>query len=170
METTSLKLYSLNYGQIKTYQVAGLFLAGNIVLPQLAHLLPQGGIIWLPIYFFTLVGAYKYGWKAGLLTALLSPLVNSALFGMPAAAALPVILVKSVLLALAAGYAASRFRKATLWMLAAVVLGYQIAGSLFEWGYTGSLAAAVQDFRIGLPGMLLQLFGGWFVINRLIRK
>lgn len=170
METTSLKLYSLNYGQIKTYQVAGLFLAGNIVLPQLAHLLPQGGITWLPIYFFTLVGAYKYGWKAGLLTALLSPLVNSVLFGMPAAAALPVILVKSVLLALAAGYAASRFRKATLWMLAAVVLGYQIAGSLFEWGYTGSLAAAVQDFRIGLPGMLLQLFGGWFVINRLIRK
>lgn len=170
METTSLKLYSLNYGQIKTYQVAGLFLAGNIVLPQLAHLLPQGGITWLPIYFFTLVGAYKYGWKAGLLTALLSPLVNSALFGMPAAAALPVILVKSVLLALAAGYAASRFRKASLWMLAAVVLGYQIAGSLFEWGYTGSLAAAVQDFRIGLPGMLLQLFGGWFVINRLIRK
>lgn len=170
METTSLKLYSLNYGQIKTYQVAGLFLAGNIVLPQLAHLLPQGGITWLPIYFFTLVGAYKYGWKAGLLTALLSPLVNSTLFGMPAAAALPVILVKSVLLALAAGYAASRFGKATLWMLAVVVLGYQIAGSLFEWGYTGSLAAAVQDFRIGLPGMLLQLFGGWFVINRLIRK
>lgn len=170
METTSLKLYSLDYGQIKTYQVAGLFLAGNIVLPQLAHLLPQGGITWLPIYFFTLVGAYKYGWKAGLLTALLSPLVNSALFGMPAAAALPVILVKSVLLALAAGYAAARFRKASLWMLAAVVLGYQLAGSLFEWGYTGSLTAAVQDLSIGLPGMLLQLFGGWFVINRLIRK
>lgn len=170
METTSLKLYSLDYGQIKTYQVAGLFLAGNIVLPQLAHLLLQGGITWLPIYFFTLVGAYKYGWKAGLLTALLSPLVNSALFGMPAAAALPVILVKSVLLALAAGYAAARFRKASLWMLAAVVLGYQLAGSLFEWGYTGSLAAAVQDLSIGLPGMLLQLFGGWFVINRLIRK
>ena len=37
-------------------------------------------------------------------------------------------------------------------------------------GLTGSLAAAVQDLSIGLPGMLLQLFGGWFVINRLIRK
>lgn len=130
MGTTSLKLYSLSYGQTKTYQVAGLFLLGNIVLPQLAHLLPQGGITWLPIYFFTLVGAYKYGWKAGLLTALLSPLVNSALFGMPAATALPVILVKSVLLAFAAGYAATRFRKASLWMLAAVVLGYQLVGSL----------------------------------------
>ena len=170
MQTTNTKLYSLGYDDSKTYLAAALLILGNIALPQLCHLVPAGGMRWLPIYFFTLVGAYKYGWKAGLLTALLSPLVNSALFGMPAAAALPVILVKSVLLALAAGYAASRFRKASLWMLAAVVLGYQIAGSLFEWGYTGSLAAAVQDFRIGLPGMLLQLFGGWFVINRLIRK
>lgn len=170
METTSLKLYSLDYGQARTYRIAGIFLLGNIVLPQLTHLLPQGGITWLPIYFFTLVGAYKYGWKVGLLTALLSPLVNSALFGMPAAASLPAILAKSVLLALAAGYAATRFRKASLWMLAAVVLSYQIAGGLFEWGYTGSLAAAVQDFRIGLPGILLQIFGGWFVINRLIRR
>lgn len=170
METTSLKLYSLHYGQVKTYQVAGLFLLGNIVLPQLVHLLPQGGITWLPIYFFTLVGAYKYGWKAGLLTALLSPLVNSALFGMPAATALPVILVKSCLLAFAAGYAAMRFRKAKLWMLAAVVLGYQLAGSLFEWGYAGSLSAALQDLRTGLPGMLLQILGGWAVINCAIRK
>lgn len=170
MQTTSIKLYSLGYNEAKTYLVAALFVLGNIALPQLCHLVPRGGMIWLPIYFFTLVGAYKYGWKAGLLTALLSPLVNSALFGMPAAAALPVILVKSVLLALAAGYAAARFRKASLWMLAAVVLGYQLAGSLFEWGYTGSLAAAVQDLSIGLPGMLLQLVGGWFVINRLIRK
>ena len=114
METTSLKLYSLDYGQIKTYQVAGLFLAGNIVLPQLAHLLPQGGITWLPIYFFTLVGAYKYGWKAGLLTALLSPLVNLGPLRHARRRGSPVILVKSVLLALAAGYAAARFRKASL--------------------------------------------------------
>ena len=65
----------------------------------------------LPIYFFTLVGAYKYGWRTGLLTALASPLVNAALFGMPAVTALPAILVKSALLAGAAGYAARRFNR-----------------------------------------------------------
>ena len=78
------------------------------MLPQLAHLLPQGGITWLPIYFFTLVGAYKYGWRAGLLTAVVSPVANHLLFGMPAAAMLTPILVKSTLLALAAGYAAAQ--------------------------------------------------------------
>lgn len=83
----------------------------------------------LPIYFFTLVGAYKYGWRTGLLTALASPLVNAALFGMPAVTALPAILAKSALLAGAAGYAARRFNRVSVALLAAVVLFYQIVGS-----------------------------------------
>lgn len=87
-----------------------------------------------------------------------------------AAAALPAIVLKSVLLAGAAGYAAARFRRASLALLAAVVLFYQAAGTLGEWALTGSFHAAVQDFRIGLPGMLLQIFGGWAFINFIIRK
>lgn len=77
METTAVKLYSTGYREAKTYLAAALFVAGNIVLPQICHLVPQGGLRWLPIYFFTLVGAYKYGWRVGLLTAVLSPAVNS---------------------------------------------------------------------------------------------
>lgn len=88
-ESVPVRLHSLTYGETKTYLFAALFIAGNILLPQLCHLAPLGGVRWLPIYFFTLVGACKYGWRVGLLTALLSPLINSALFGMPAAAALP---------------------------------------------------------------------------------
>ena len=148
MQTTSVKLYSLEYSEAKTYLAAALFLAGNIVLPQLFHTIRLGGPTWLPIYFFTLVGAYKYGWRAGLLTALASPVANALLFG----------------------YAAARFRRASLALLAAVVLFYQAAGTLGEWALTGSFHAAVQDFRIGLPGMLLQIFGGWAFINFIIRK
>ena len=170
MQTSSVKLYSLEYRQAKTYWIAALFMLGNLLLPQLCHLVPQGGMRWLPIYLFTLIGAYKYGWRVGLLTAVASPLLNSALFGMPAVAVLPAILLKSVLLAVAAGYAAARSGKAPLWLLAAVVLTYQVVGTLGEWAMSGSLAAATQDFRIGIPGMLLQIFGGWFCINRLLRR
>lgn len=116
------------------------------------------------------VGAYKYGWRTGLLTALASPLVNAALFGMPAVTALPAILVKSALLAGAAGYAARRFNRVSVALLAAVVLFYQIVGSAGEWALTGSFTAAVQDFRIGIPGMLLQVFGGYLFIKYVIRK
>ena len=77
MKETTLNLYALDYRDMRTYMVAMLFILGNMVLPQLCHLIPQGGITWLPIYFFTLIGAYKYGWKVGLLTGVLSPILNS---------------------------------------------------------------------------------------------
>lgn len=96
---TSAKLYSLNYSNVKTYLFALLFVAGNIALPQLCHLVPYGGPTLLPIYFFTLIAAYKYGFRVGLLTAVLSPVINHVLFAMPSEAVLPIILIKSTLLA-----------------------------------------------------------------------
>ncbi len=167
---TTLRLQSLPFGSTKTYLAVTLFVIGNIVLPQLFHLVPGGGVTWLPIYFFTLIGAYKYGWRVGLLTALASPVVNAMLFGMPAVAALPAIMLKSVLLALGAGFAAARFHRASLLLLAGVVLGYQLIGTLGEWAINGDFALACQDFRIGIPGMLLQIFGGWLLINRILKK
>ena len=170
MQTSSIKLYSLNYNDSKTYIAAALFILGNIALPQLCHLVPQGGMILLPIYFFTLIGAYKYGWKVGLMTAILSPVINHLLFGMPAAAVLTPILVKSTILALTAGYVASHARKVSLALIAGVVLSYQLLGGAFEWAFTDSFAAAVQDFRLGVPGMLLQVVGGYLFIKYLLKK
>ncbi len=173
MNTSSIKLYTLNYNELKTYIVTLLFIAGNIILPQLCHLIPQGGIIWLPIYFFTLVGAYKYGWKAGLMIGIFSPIVNSLLFGMPAAAVLPSILFKSTLLAIAAGWAASHFKRVSIPILLLVILAYQTIGTLGEWlliNIDDSFYQAAQDFRIGLPGMCVQIFGGYLFIKHLIYK
>ena len=170
MQTTSVKLYSLNYRQAVTYGAALLFVAGNIAMPQLCHLVPQGGLILLPIYFFTLIGAYKYGWRVGLLTAVLSPLANNLLFGMPPVPMLAPILVKSVLLALAAGYAAAHFRRVSLSIMAGVVLFDQIVGAMVEWGMTGSVMAALQDFRVDIPGRAVQIVGGYRFIKYLRRK
>ncbi|MBQ9173878.1 MAG: ECF transporter S component [Bacteroidales bacterium] len=168
--TTAVNLYSYDFAQKKTYLFAALFILGNIIVPQLCHLIPGGGLMFLPIYFFTLIGAYKYGWKVGLLTAVLSPLVNSALFGMPAAPALVPILFKGVVLALSAGWIASRSNKVSILLLAAVVLLYQVTGSLFESALEGSLAAGFSDFTHGIPGMLIQVFGGYLFIRYLLKK
>lgn len=157
----------MSYRDSRAYMAAALFVAGNIVLPQLCHLVPQGGLVWLPIYFFTLVAAYKFGLTAGLLTAVTSPVANSLLFGMPAAAMLPIILTKSVLLALAASFIASKVRGVALWAVALAVVAYQAVGTMAEWGMTGSLTAALQDIRLGWPGILVQIFGGYVVMKYL---
>lgn len=168
METT-VRLYSPTYREVRTYIIATLFIAGNIILPQLCHTIPQGGLIFLPIYFFTLVGACKYGWQVGLLTALLSPLVNHVLFGMPPAHALLPITVKSVVLVLSAALIARRQGTVTLLSVAAAVVAYQTVGSLFELALTGSYTAAIQDVCLGLPGIVIQIFGGYAVLRWLLR-
>ena len=146
METT-VKLYSLNFRQAKTYWFTLLFVAGNLILPQLCHLIPQGGLILLPIYFFTLIAAYKFGIRVGLLTAVLSPLANSALFGMPAAAVLPEILIKSVTLAVAAAMAARYLKSVSLLAMVAV---YWLTRSSARCSNGSSRAASLPPCRISV--------------------
>jgi len=166
MEST-IKLYSLKAVEIKTYIYASLFVAGNIVLPQLCHLLPLGGQMLLPIYFFTLIAAYKYGFFTGLLTAIASPLINHALFGMPAAEMLTIILIKSALLAIAASYMAQHTKQIRIGSILLVIVFYQGIGMMAEFALTGSFMAAMQDIRLGFPGMILQLVGGFFCLKAL---
>ena len=160
-----VRLYNLGFSEVKTYLFVALFVAGNILLPQLCHLIPNGGHIFLPIYFFTLIASYKYGMKVGLLTAVLSPAVNSLLFGMPAAAAVSGIMIKSIFLAVSAAWVAKKTNKVSLWTILAVVLSYQFFGTMVEWLMEGSLIAAAVDFRLGVPGMLIQWIGGYCLLR-----
>lgn len=165
MKSTA-KLYSLTYRETKTYLFATLFVAGNLILPQLCHLAPLGGQAWLPIYFFTLIAAYKYGLRVGLLTAVLSPLANSFLFQMPALElqVLSVILMKSTLLAVAASYAARKAGKVSLLAILAAVVAYQLLGAGFEWAVAG-FDKAVLAIQTGIYGILFQIFVGYLVLK-----
>lgn len=123
METTISQIQQLSYREGKTYALAAAFVAGNILLPQLCHMLPQGGLVWLPIYFFTLIAAV-----------------------------------------------ASRCKKVSIVAVAAAIVIYQAIGTMAEWGMTGSMAAALQDLRLGWPGLLVQLFGGYALLKLMARK
>lgn len=164
---TTVKLYSLNFANIRTYLFAIIFVIGNVLFPQLVHTVPQGGFIFLPIYFFTLIAAYKYGIHVGLLTAIMSPIANNLLFGMPPSAVMPAILVKSIILAIAAAIAAKHYKKVSLVGILLSIIAYQSIGIAFEWITIKELHIALQDIRLGMPGMLLQLFGGYFLLKAL---
>jgi len=166
MEST-INLYSLKATELKSYFFASLFVVGNIVLPQLSHLIPMGGPMLLPIYFFTLIAAYKYGFFTGLLTAIASPIINHFIFGMPVTEMLPILLIKSSLLAVAASYLASRTMEVKLTSILLAILFYQGIGTIAEFLITGSMYTALQDIRLGFPGMLLQLFGGYLLLKAL---
>ena len=163
----SARLYTLNYDEAKTYLWATVFVACNLVLPQVFHLIPQGGIVFAPLSLVILAGAYKLGWRVGLIAALASPLVNHLLTGMPAWSTLPVMTLKLVVLALTAGFTAQHFKQATLPLLIGVVLVSMLAGGLGELALTGGIGGIVQDFTIGWPGILLQITGAYLVCKYL---
>ena len=161
----NVRLYALNYDEVKTYLWATVFVACNLVLPQLFHLIPQGGVIFSPLSLVILAGAYKFGWKTGLLAALASPLVNHLITGMPAWEVMPVMTLKLAVLALVAGLAAQRFKTVSLPLLIGVILVSKAIGCLGEFILTGGIAATIADFTIGWPGLLLQVFGAWLILK-----
>lgn len=162
-----IRIYDYKLNELKTYLFVILFVAGNVVLPQLCHLIPNGGKILLPIYFFTLFASYKYGLKVGLMTAVLSPLINSLAFGMPALALLPAIMIKSIVLAFTASFVANKTNRVSIINLLIVVITYQCVGTLSEWAMTSSFYVAIQDFRLGVPGMTLQILLSYLLLRKM---
>ncbi len=160
----TVNLYTFDYSEVKTYMWAAVFVVCNLVLPQVFHLIPQGGIIFAPLSLVILAGAYKLGWKTGLLAALLSPLVNHLLTGMPATEVMPVMTLKLAALAIVAGLVAQRFQTVNLPLLIAVVLVSEAVGCLGELAITGGMAATIADFTIGWPGLFLQVIGAWLIV------
>ena len=169
MIVSQFRQLNLSVVNVRTYLFAVLFVGGNMLLPQLCHLMPDGGKIFLPIYFFTLIASYKFGLKVGILTAVLSPLCNHLLFGMAPAGMLPVLLVKSTLLDFVGAIVADRSQRVSLLHVAAVVVAYQVLGGIAEWLIASDLSAALQDFKIGFPGMLLQVVLGWVILKGLAK-
>jgi hypothetical protein len=65
---------------------------------------------------------------------------------------------------------AFHFQKASLWMLTGVVVAYQVAGTLVEILMTWNLTASLSDIQNGYWGMLIQVLGGYLIINKIIKK
>ena len=166
MKTTA-RLYTLTLDEARTYLWALIFVGANLLLPQVFHLVPQGGIIFSPLSLVIMAGAYKLGWRVGLLAALASPLVNHLITGMPAMSVLPVMTLKLAVLALVAGFTAQHFRRATIPLLIGVVLLTELLGGLGELALMGGIDAAIQNFTVGWPGMLLQIVGTYLIVKYL---
>lgn len=152
MEYTS-RATALTLDNWRTYLFATLFTAGNIALPQLCHLVPQGGLLFQPIYLFTLIAACRWGWRVALLTALVSPLLNTLWFGMPSVAMLPVVLLKSVVLALGVSWAMTSQVRKPLLVAVLFIIGAQLLGAVAEW----ALLSSATTLWLCLPGVALQV-------------
>lgn len=164
---TSARIQTLSLSDSRTYAMTSLFVMGNILLPYLCHMVPAGGKMFLPIFFFTLVGAWRYGFVVGLATAVLSPICNSLLTGQPTGGMLPPMLIQSAILATVASAVAHRSQRVSLVHIAAVVVTCQMAGLFIERLILSPEATWTQSMVTAIPGMLAQIFIGSYLIKKL---
>ena len=157
-------IYELKLNKAEAYMKAALFVAANIALPHLFHLIPGGGVMFLPIYFFTIIAAMRYGWQLGLLTAVMTPLMGNLIFGAPVAAMIPDMLLKGAILSASAALAVKKMGT-TFAASFCAVLGAWLFVGLFEWPFTGA-AYAFQDLVTGVPGLILMIVGS-YLVNKL---
>ena len=159
--------FYLNFSLVdyKTYISSAVLIAGSILFPYILHHFYLAGEIFLPIYFFVLIGAYKFGWKVGIITGVFSPLVSFALTGMPMLAILPTVIAKGILLALATGFFTRKQGRLSLLTLLLIVLSYQVAGFAIIYLLTHNFTLSVADLVLGYPGLLLEVIGGYILLR-----
>ena len=156
-ERTIVLPENLRFLEVRSYLVTAMVIACGFALPLLFHVFPLGGRTFLPIYFFTLIGAYRFGWKVGLANAIAAPLLNFATMGMPPPPVLPFVLMKGTILAFAADFYARRL-PFSIFNVAAAVATYQLLGMGIEYLVLQDLRAAFTDLLVGYPGLLIQIF------------
>lgn len=143
---------------------AAAFVAGNLIMPHICHLVPLGGKMFLPIMLFTMVAAVRFGMGCALVTALASPLAGYALFGAPSGDILTAVIVKSVVIALAFGLW-RQYKGFAALSLAGLVVACQLICLPIEGALLFGFATSWNDLLLSVPGMVLQ----WIVAMAVVK-
>lgn len=154
--------------------VQAVFLGTTILLPIAAHAFGWSVFVALPMFWGVMLAGVVYGWQGGLAIALLSPIVNYFLTGMPVLSILPLMTVELVAYGTLPSLLRDRVFRGNLFISTAVaiVIGRVLimAGFvLFLGGIAGLPQWATARLLPGVPTQLVQIFGVPIAGSMLIR-
>jgi riboflavin transporter FmnP len=152
---------------LKKTIVTAMLVALCVVLPMAFHAVPQAGIMLLPMHIPVLLAGLVCGWKFGLITGLVAPILSSVMTGMPPMGIVPVMTIELGVYGLVAGLMIQFVRTkrssvdlyislATAMMAGRVIAGMAQALYFFEGTYMMSMWATLY-FQTALPGLVIQL-------------
>lgn len=171
MQTVPVGLLSqsklLSFTQARFYLASTILIAGNILLPMVLHQFGNAGQIFLPLYFFSLLGGLLYGWKVGLTVGLLSPLASFLFTHMPPMPILNFVILKSAILGAGAGKISRIFSGKSLYFSSFLALFLmQISGVAAIFWITNNWRMATADLVMGFPGIMLMLVAGPIIAGK----
>lgn len=151
----------LKFSDLRLYAYVGIFVALDVAIPWLCHIIhPLAGPMFLPMFFFVLLAGILFGWRAGVLVGLLTPLASYGISGMPLPPVLPRIITEAAFYGLAAGLLRGHFKLGVpASLIGAIITGRlaSLAGMALILGGSHSANLAWQAAKLGWPGIALQL-------------
>ena len=161
----------LKYTDIRSYVFTVAFVSLAVLVPWVFHQFHLAGPTFLPMHIFVLMAGLLFGWRAGVIVGLLTPLTSYAVSGMPVLSILPQIAIELSAYGLIAGVLREQYNLRVIWSLLGAMIGgrlallltllaiYLIAGETYSpLGLeTSPFAAFWSVIKQGWPGIAIQL-------------
>lgn len=161
----------LRYTDIRSYALTLGFIVLDVAVPLVFHQFHLAGATFLPMHIFVLIAGLLFGWRAGLIVGLLTPIASYTVSGMPVLRILPQITIELAAYGLVAGILREKLNLRVIWSLLGAMIGGRLALSLgvivvyLTIGRTYSpLGLEANPFLVvwsvikqGWPGIVIQL-------------
>ncbi|MBA7705201.1 hypothetical protein ES703_114025 [subsurface metagenome] len=161
----------LKYTDIHSYAYTLVFVLLNVLTPWVFHQFHLAGPTFLPMHIFVLIAGLVFGWRAGLITGLFTPLASYTVSGMPVLQILPQIVIELSVYGLVAGILREKFNLRVTWsLLGAMITGrlalcigalgiYLVIGEIYSpLGLEANPFLVVWSvIKQGWPGIVIQL-------------
>jgi len=164
-------LMTLKYNDIRSYVLTAVFIMLAVFVPWIFHQFHLAGPTFLPMHIFVSIAGLLFGWRAGLIVGLFTPLVSYFISGMPVLNTLPQILIELSAYGFIAGMLRQKYNLRPIWSLLGAMVGGRIAlllAMLVIYIISGTsysplgpeanpLAAFWSVIEQGWPGIVIQL-------------
>jgi uncharacterized membrane protein len=164
-------LLALKYKDIRSYLLTAAFIVLAVFIPWVFHQFHLAGPTFLPMHIFVLIAGLLFGWRAGLLVGLFTPLTSYFISGLPSLNILPQVVIEVSAYGFIAGILREKYHLRTVWALLGAIIGgrlalltaisiiYLFAGQSYSpvGAETGPLASFWATVKQGWPGIIIQL-------------
>lgn len=152
----------LRYTDVRSYIFTAAFIMLAVAVPWLFHQFHLAGPTFLPMHIFVLIAGLMFGWRAGLIVGLLTPLVSHFTSGMPLLSVLPQITIELSTYGLISGILREQYNLRMMWALLGAMVGGRIL--LLLAIFTIHLIGGKSYSPLGLEANPFASF--WSVINQ----
>ncbi len=120
----------LRYTDIRSYALTLGFIALDVAVPWSFHQFHLAGTTFLPMHIFALIAGLLFGWRAGLIVGLLTPIASYTVSALPVLRILPQITIELTAYGLVAGILREKLHLRVIWSLLGAMIGGRLALSL----------------------------------------